>query len=240
MSVQVSTKPNRSHLITGKTGIILPSLGRTEIDETLSGNQFVTVENSMGVVHASVGKARPASNNLRSEPAIISGIAQALEAKLQRTRPAANHDNAWRHYFILDWKGLASNYDRVRELIERNIPGFDNYNERCRQNGGFYLPNAVRDRREFNTDTGKANFRIHELSSINPESGHFVMMTIRSHDQYNTTIYGMNDRYRGINYGRRIVLVNQRDMANHGWKKYDLVDITSHFEGKQIGKSGQD
>ena len=234
LTVQVSTKPNRSHLITGKTGIILPSLGRTEIDETLSGNQFVTVENSMGVVHASVGKAKPASNNLRSEPAIISGIALSLEEKLQRTRPEANPYNAWRHYFTLDWKGLASNYDRVRELIEQIIPGFDNYNERCRQNGGFYLPNAVRDERVFNTDSGKANFRTHELSSIDAGPDHFVMTTIRSHDQYNTTIYGMNDRYRGIDCGRRIVLVNQRDMENHGWKKYDLVDITSHFEGNQL------
>ena len=234
LTVQVSTKPNRSHLITGKTAIILPCLGRTETDATLSGVQFVTVENSMGVVHASVGKARPASRNLRSEPAIISGIARALESKLQQTRPVSTSNIPWRHYFILDWKGLASNYDRVRNLIEQTIPGFDNYNERCRQNGGFYLPNAARDDRVFDTETGKANFRTHELSSVEADSGHFVMMTIRSHDQYNTTIYGMDDRYRGIDHGRRVVLVNQGDMDSHGWKKFDLVDITSHFKGNQI------
>jgi len=233
LTVQVSTKANRSHLISGKTAIILPCLGRTEIDSTDSGKQFVTVENSMGVVHASVGKAKPASRNLRSEPAIITGIARSLESKLQN-RPVSSSYNSWRHYFTVDWKGLASNYNHVRDLIENTVPGFDNYNERCKQNGGFYLPNAVRDNKVFNTATGKANFRAHELSSIHTESEHFVMMTIRSHDQYNTTIYGMHDRYRGINYGRRVVLVNQIDMNNNGWNKLDLVDITSHFKGNQI------
>ena len=233
LTVQVSTKPNRSHLITGETAIILPCLGRTEVDTTGSGNQLVTVENSMGVVHSSIGRSKPASSNLRSEPAIISGIARAFESRLLKLGYPATQEQ-WRRYFTVDWKGLATDYDRVRNLIEQTIPGFENYNVRCRANGGFYLPNQVRDSLIFDTDTGRANFRIHKLSPIHIDEGRFVMMTIRSHDQYNTTIYGTNDRYRGINHGRRIVFVSQSDMDNYGWNIYDLVDITSHFEDMEM------
>jgi len=224
LTVQISTKPNRSHLVTGKTGMILPCLGRTELDISDYGPQFVTVENSMGIVHSSVGTAKPASPLLRSEPAIVSGIAMALDSKRSEEK--------------IDWSGLSEDYDKVRGLIEQTIPGFDDYNERCRGEGGFYLPNPVRDGLAFNTSSGKANFIVHPITSVRVDVGHFVMMTIRSHDQYNTTIYGLDDRYRGINKGRRVVLVNQGDMDVNGWRKFDLVNISSHFDEKTITSPG--
>ncbi|MBM67009.1 MAG: hypothetical protein CMB39_00940 [Euryarchaeota archaeon] len=224
LTVQISTKPNRSHLVTGKTALILPCLGRTELDLTVFGNQFVTVENSMGVVHTSVGMAKPASPQLKSEPSIVSGIGLALDTKCGQSP--------------IDWTHLVDDYDRIRALIEQTIPGFDDYNARCRNEGGFYLPNAPRDDRAFNTSTGKANFIVNPITSIQTEPEHFVMMTIRSHDQYNTTIYGLNDRYRGINKGRRVVLVNELDMEANGWKEFDSVNITSHYEGAEISSRG--
>jgi molybdopterin-dependent oxidoreductase alpha subunit len=223
LTVQISTKPNRSHLVTGKTALILPCLGRTELDLTVSGNQFVTVENSMGIVHSSIGTAKPASPQLMSEPSIISGIGLALDTKCGQSP--------------IDWTHLVDDYDRIRALIEQTIPGFDDYNARCRNEGGFYLPNAARDM-VFNTHTGKANFIVHPITSIQTEPDHFVMMTIRSHDQYNTTIYGLDDRYRGINKGRRVVLVNELDMEANGWKEFDLVNITSHYGGAEISSRG--
>ena len=224
LTVQISTKPNRSHLVTGKTALILPCLGRTELDLTVSGNQFVTVENSMGIVHSSIGTARPASPQLKSEPSIVSGIGLALDSKCGQSP--------------IDWTHLVDDYDRIRALIEQTIPGFDDYNARCRNEGGFYLPNAARDDRAFNTSTGKANFIVHPITSIQTEPDHFVMMTIRSHDQYNTTIYGLDDRYRGINKGRRVVMVNELDMEANGWKEFDLVNITSHYGGSEISSRG--
>jgi anaerobic selenocysteine-containing dehydrogenase len=137
----------------------------------------------------------------------------------------------------IGWRHLVDDYDRIRALIEQTIPGFDDYNARCRNEGGFYLPNAARDR-IFNTFTGKANFIVHPITSIQTKPGHFVMMTIRSHDQYNTTIYGLDDRYRGINKGRRVVLVNELDMEANGWKEFDLVNITSHYGGAEISSRG--
>ncbi|HIF49499.1 MAG TPA: FdhF/YdeP family oxidoreductase, partial [Cytophagales bacterium] len=223
LTVQISTKPNRSHLVTGKTALILPCLGRTELDLTVSGNQFVTVENSMGIVHSSIGTAKPASPQLMSEPSIVSGIGLALDTKCGQSP--------------IDWMHLVDDYDRIRALIEQTIPGFDDYNARCRNEGGFYLPNAARDM-VFNTHTGKANFIVHPITSIQTEPDHFVMMTIRSHDQYNTTIYGLDDRYRGINKGRRVVLVNELDMEANGWKEFDLVNITSHYGGAEISSRG--
>ncbi len=217
LTVQISTKPNRSHLVTGKTALILPCLGRTEKDVSANGNQFVTVENSMGVVHSSRGTARPASNLLRSEPSIVAGIAIALDGIVGDSR--------------ISWAGLSEDYDSIRNMIESAIPGFDSYNERVREPSGFYLPNPPRDSRTFNTDTGRANFRINPISVISPEQDQFVMMTIRSHDQYNTTIYGLDDRYRGIKQARRIVLMCKEDMLRLGIKTGTMVDLTSHFEG---------
>jgi len=217
LTVQISTKPNRSHLVTGKTALILPCLGRTERDVSVKGNQFVTVENSMGVVHSSRGTARPASKLLRSEPSIVAGIGSALDEIVGES--------------IVSWLSLSEDYDSIRNMIESSVPGFDSYNERVREPSGFYLPNAPRDTRTFNTDSGKANFRVHPISAISPEQDQFVMMTIRSHDQYNTTIYGLDDRYRGIKQARRIVLMCKKDMVRLGIKTGTMVDLTSHFEG---------
>ena len=220
LTVQISTKPNRSHLITGKIGIILPCLGRTERDNSGYSEQFVTVENSMGVVQKSIGSRPPANNNLRSEVSIVSGIAMAIEEKIG--------------FSEIKWKELAADYDLIRDSIERVIPGFDSYNERCRENGGFYLPNPPRDSRIFPTKTGLANFISNELVSISPNDGEFLMMTIRSHDQYNTTVYTDNDRYRGIYSGRRVVLMNKSDMEENSWEEFDEVSITSKFDKKMV------
>ena len=218
LTVFISTKLNRNHLVTGKKSLILPCLGRTEIDKQLGGNQFVTVENSMGIVHSSVGHMKPSSNNLLSEPAIVAGIASAVESKSS--------------FSELDWANLVEDYDRVRDLIEATIPGFENYNSRVRNKSGFYLPNPPRDDLTFNTDSKKANFRFHELSGIHPGSGEFVMMTIRSHDQYNTTVYSNQDRYRGIKSGRRIVMMNPEDAKEYKIRAGELVDLESIFKGE--------
>ena len=218
LTVFISTKLNRNHLVTGKKSLILPCLGRTEIDKQLGGNQFVTVENSMGIVHSSVGHMKPSSNNLLSEPAIVAGIATAVESKSS--------------FSELDWANLVEDYDRVRDLIEATIPGFENYNSRVRNKSGFYLPNPPRDDLTFNTDSKKANFRFHELSAIHPGSGEFVMMTIRSHDQYNTTVYSNQDRYRGIKAGRRIVMMNPEDAKEYKIRAGGLVDLESIFKGE--------
>ena len=215
LTVQISTKLNRSHLVTGKRALILPCLGRTEVDTQHSGEQFVSVENSMGVVHSSIGRLKPASDSLKSEVAITCAIGEALF----NSNP-------------INWNGFVSNYDKIRETIERVIPGFDNYNERVRQKGGFYLPNGPRDGPTWNTESGLAVFHCNELSAID-QTGGYVMMTIRSHDQYNTTIYGMDDRYRGIHKSRRIVLMNPEDMIKEGIVASQEVDLVSDFNGTQ-------
>ena len=213
LTVHISTKPNRSHLITGKTGLILPCLGRTEIDESTIGRQFVTVENSMGIVHSSKGQSQPASSYLISEPSIVSGIGGALETRLERSGIA--------------WQNLSDNYDLVRDLIEKTIPEFENYNQRVESKSGFYLPNPPRDSRTFKTKNALANFVCHDISCVS-NSDEFMMMTIRSHDQYNTTIYGLDDRYRGIKKGRRVVLMNEDDMLESNFKEGELVDLSSN------------
>ena len=220
LTVQVSTKLNRSHLVTGETALILPCLGRTEVDVQSSGEQFVTVENSMGVVHTSQGGLRPASTHLRSEPWIVASLASAV----------LGDDR--------DWMSLVENYDQIRDLMSEALAGFDDYNERVRTPKGFYLPNPPRDTRTFNTSNSKANFITHSLPEVSIDDGKFVMMTIRSHDQYNTTIYDLHDRYRGIHGNRRIVLMNASDMIERGWKSRHIVDIVSHFEGGQRRSDG--
>jgi len=218
LTVQISTKPNSSHLVTGRTALMLPCLGRSERDLSPDGKrQSVSVENSMGVVHASTGSARPASKSLLSEPAIVSGIAAGLDTISGGS--------------AIPWEELSQDYSRIRDLIESTVPGFESYNERLRDDAGFYLPNAPRDGRTFNTDSGKANFRVNPLTCAKAPPGQFVMMTIRSHDQYNTTVYGLDDRYRGIKNARRVVLMNGEDMRRSGIDQGTLVDITSHFDG---------
>jgi molybdopterin-dependent oxidoreductase alpha subunit len=216
LTVHISTKLNRSHVIHGKQALILPCLGRSEKDMQGNGEQFITVENSMGVVHQSHGHLAPLSDELLSEPAIVAGIA---EATLKNSK--------------VNWSELIANYDLVREKIEATIPGFDNYNARVRQKGGFYLPNNSREGDFTPTHTGKANFTINTVSDIKLAEDQFIMMTIRTHDQYNTTIYGLNDRYRGVLNERRIIFMNEDDMKAQGLKKLDAVDLISHFNGEQ-------
>ena len=220
LTVHISTKPNRSHLITGKTGIILPCLGRTEEDISPSnGRQFVTVENSMGIVHSSTGTFKPASNLLKSEPAIVSGIGGAIESRLERSG--------------VPWGNLSEDYNLIRNLIEKTIPGFDDYNVRIKSKSGFYLPNPPRDSRTFPTGNGYANFVSNEISFAK-SSNKFMMMTIRSHDQYNTTIYGLDDRYRGISNGRRVILMNKNDISRCNLSKGELVDLSSEMDSGTV------
>jgi anaerobic selenocysteine-containing dehydrogenase len=203
-------------LITGERALILPCLGRTETDVQADKPQFVTTENSMGVVQISRGRLEPASTELLSEPQIVARLArETLE-----------------HRTTVDWEELANDYDKIRDVIERVIPGFDDYNRRVREPGGFYLPNAARNR-VFNTKTGKAQFTVHELPEHDLGPGQFLMMTIRSHDQFNTSVYTENDRYRGISDGRRVVFLNEEDIAAAGLRAQQVVDLVSHFEGEE-------
>ena len=216
LTAHVSTKLNRSHVITGERALILPCLGRTEIDVQAPGPQFVTTENSMGVVQISRGSLEPASSHLLSEPQIVARLARAtLE-----------------HRTTVNWGELASNYDEIRLAIEQVVPGFDDYNARVREPGGFYLPNAARNR-VFNTASGKAHFTVHELPKHELGPDQFLMMTIRSHDQFNTSVYTSNDRYRGISNERRVVFLNATDIAAAGLKAQQVVDLVSHFEGEE-------
>ncbi len=221
LTAHVSTKLNRAHLITGKQALILPCIGRTEIDEQASGPQFVTTENSMAVVEGWHGRLQPASDHLLSEPAIVAGLANAV---------LANRSS-------VEWDGLLSDYDRIREHIGHVVPGFENYNERARQPGGFYLPNPVR-KLEFKTPDGRAHFTVHPLPKIELAPGQFLMMTMRSHDQFNTTIYGLDDRYRGIRNGRRVVFLNSDDIRLGGFQDGQVVDLISQYDGEERIASG--
>src|SRR3989441_3108967 len=221
LTVQVSTKLNRGHLVTGKQALILPCLGRTEIDQQAAGTQFVSTENSMAVVETSEGRLAPSSEYLLSEPAIVTGLAKAVCSTNLRLSDLK-----------VDWDHLIADYDRIRDHIEHVIPGFEDYNQRVRQAGGFYLPNPPR-KREFRTKDGKAHFTVHELPQHDLKPGQFLMMTMRSHDQFNTTIYGLDDRYRGIHNGRRVVFLNPDDIRLGGFHEGQTVDLISHFEGEE-------
>jgi molybdopterin-dependent oxidoreductase alpha subunit len=215
LTVQVSTKLNRSHLICGETALILPCLGRSEKDRQQGVEQFVTVEDSMCVISSSRGVIAPASEHLLSEPRIIARLAEAVFGSDDRIR----------------WSQLAGDYQRIREHISRVVPGFENFNERIRA-GTFYLPNAARER-VFNTSTGRANFIVHPIPEHLLEPHQFLMMTIRSHDQFNTTIYGLDDRYRGIHNGRRVIFLNPEDLKARELQAGQMVDIISHFAGEE-------
>jgi molybdopterin-dependent oxidoreductase alpha subunit len=216
VTAQISTKLNRAHLITGEIALILPCLGRSEIDRQETGDQFVTVEDSMGVISPSRGHLRPASKDLLSEPAIICRLAKAVLG--DRT--------------TVDWMGLMGNYDRIREHIEHVIPGFEDFNRRIRGDI-FYLPNDARDHRKFNNGVGKGKFVVAEIDPHDLEPGQYLMMTVRSHDQFNTTIYGLNDRYRGVYNGRRVVFMNADDVREAGLEAGQFVDLTSHHDGEE-------
>ncbi|HEY7784762.1 MAG TPA: FdhF/YdeP family oxidoreductase [Pyrinomonadaceae bacterium] len=215
LTVQVSTKLNRAHLITGKQALILPCLGRTEVDLQKCGPQFVSTENSMSVVQPSRGSLPPASEHLLSEPTIVARLAKATLGSRSGVH----------------WDELIADYDRIRDHIARVVPGFDDYKNRIRQPGGFHLPNAARQR-EFRTARQRAVFTIHPLPQHKLASDQFLMMTIRSHDQFNTSIYGLDDRYRGVLNGRRVVFLNKQDIERCGLKEGEAVDLTSHFEGE--------
>ena len=213
LTVHVSTKLNRSHLVTGKQALILPCLGRTDKDVQADGEQFVSCENSMGVVQSSQGILTPPNVLLKSEVAIVAEMALAT---LSDSR--------------VNWIGMAVNYDKIRDAIGQTIPGFENYNERVRKPGGFYLPNGARER-VWDTETGKANFTTNAIPHNELKKGEYLMMTLRSHDQYNTTVYGLDDRYRGIYNERRIVMMNIKDIKARGWKEKQVVNLFSHFNG---------
>ncbi|WP_210080055.1 FdhF/YdeP family oxidoreductase [Pantoea endophytica] len=219
LSVHIATKLNRTHLLTGKETLLLPCLGRTELDEQSGNRQSITVEDSMSMVHASSGKLKPASPLLRSEPAIVAGMASAA---LPRTR--------------VNWNELIADYDLIRDLIEKTIPGFDDYNARIRQPGGFQMPLPPRDR-IWPTPSGKAMFSLyqgtHEDLTV-PGDDVLRLITLRSHDQYNTTIYAMDDRYRGV-FGRRDVLfMCDFDLERLGLEHGDVVDLESAVPGYRM------
>ncbi|MFC5411061.1 FdhF/YdeP family oxidoreductase [Larkinella bovis] len=216
LTVQVSTKLNRSHLVHGETALILPCLARSDRDTQASGDQFVTTEATTGVVQPSHGRLEPVSRHLKSEPAIVAGLAKAVF----RNRETG-----------IDWDKLIGNYDYIRDLIENVIPGFDHYNERVRKPGGFYLPNGPRER-TFRTNDGKAHFSINVPEQHELQPDELLLMTIRSHDQFNTTVYGNDDRYRGIHNERRVVFMHPDDIASRGLQSQQIVRLQSRYEGK--------
>jgi molybdopterin-dependent oxidoreductase alpha subunit len=228
LTVHVSTKLNRSHVVTGTRALILPTLGRTDRDLQATGPQFVSVEDSMGVVHASRGSLSPPSKELLSEVAIVCRLARRVfgpaGALSSTTAPPVRPLGE-----KVPWEEFAADYDRIRDRISRVVPGFDGFNAKVRVDGGFVLPHGPRDSRTFPTATGKANFSVNDLVAPVVPEGRLLLQTLRSHDQYNTTIYGLDDRYRGIHQGRRVVLVNPDDAAELGLTDGQYVDVVSEW-----------
>lgn len=216
LSVQVSTKLNRSHLVHGEEALILPTLSRSDIDLINGEPQFISCENSMGVVQMSKGVLEPISKKLLNENQIVCKLAKATLGERS----------------VIDWDKYAASYDAVRDLIEKVIPGFDNYNQKVRLPGGFYVPNAPREGRFENNDfSGKAPFTVTGLPKHELADDEYIMATIRSHDQFNTTIYGLDDRYRGIYNERRVILMNVNDMKKAGFKEKEKVDLFNYHGG---------
>jgi molybdopterin-dependent oxidoreductase alpha subunit len=213
LTVQISTKLNRSHLAHGTTALILPSLGRTDKDIQAGTKQMVSVEDSMSMVHLSRGSLKPPSDEVRSEVSIVCQLARALLG--------ADHP--------VPWEKFNDDYDQIRDAIAAVVPGCTDYNTQVRQTDGFQLPHPARDSREFPTHTGKANFSLNPLEWVPVPHGRLVLQTLRSHDQYNTTIYGLDDRYRGVKGGRRVVFVNPADIETFGLSEGDRVDLVSEF-----------
>jgi molybdopterin-dependent oxidoreductase alpha subunit len=216
LTAHVAIKLNRSHLIAGEEALILPTIGRSERDVQGGQAQFVTVENSMGIVSSSHGRLEPPSGNLLAEPVIVARMAKATLGSRS----------------TVDWDALVSNYDRIRDHISHVIPGFADFNRKVRVPGGFYLPNLPRDKREWKTNTGKATFTTHDIPRTTLEPGQLVMMSVRSHDQFNTTVYGLDDRYRGVHGERRVIYMNPADIDALGLMAQQVVDLTSHFRGE--------
>ncbi|HSQ62868.1 MAG TPA: FdhF/YdeP family oxidoreductase [Polyangiaceae bacterium] len=216
LTAHVATKLNRSHVVTGRRALILPCLGRTELDLRNGAPQFVSVENSMGLVHPSQGRNAPAGERLRSEPAIVAGLAKAVLGSRSK----------------VDWDALASDYDRIRDGIAHVVDGCADYNARVREPGGFYLRNGARER-DFAASGGRARFSVNELPSLELRPGELLMMTVRSHDQFNTTVYTQNDRYRGISGNRRVIFMNEADITELGLAAGEEVDLVSHWQGEE-------
>ncbi|TFD35269.1 FdhF/YdeP family oxidoreductase [Cryobacterium sp. TMT1-62] len=218
LTVHVSTKPNRSHIMHGTTSLILPTLGRTDTDDKHpGGRQVLSVEDSMSVVRTTQGRLDPVSEHLLAEPVIVARMASAT----------LGDDH------VIDWKAMADDYDVIRDRISRVLPGFTDFNARLKTKNGFVLPNPPRDTRSFATDIGRARFTVSPLEYLTPPAGHLILQTMRSHDQYNTTFYGLDDRYRGISGGRRVILIHQDDVTELGFADRDMVDVISTFRGEE-------
>jgi molybdopterin-dependent oxidoreductase alpha subunit len=213
LTAQVITKLNRTALVAGKKSLILPCLGRSEKDLQNGAEQFVSTENTMLQVQMSKGIFEPLSEHLRSEPWIIAQLAKAVLG--EKT--------------TVQWDAMVSDYDRIREAISRVVAGGENYNEKIRQPGGFYMPNPPREG-TFPNKTGKALFKRSELRRVELKDGELLMTTIRAHDQFNTTVYEHNDRYRGIKGSRRVIFMNENDIAERNLQNGQVVDLTSYFE----------
>ena len=214
--MQVSTKLNRSHAVIGDEALILPTLGRTEIDLQAAGPQFLSVEDSVCAVHATHGQVSPVAPGMLSEVAIISRLARAVLG--QR--------------YGIDWAGFEADYDLIRDHISRVVPGFESFNADVRRKGGFILPNGPRDDRRFDTATGKAMITVNTLEHLDRPAGRLILQSMRSHDQFNTTIYSLNDRYRGIKNGRDVIFVNPDDIAELGLADGQRVTIVSEWAGE--------
>ena len=218
LTVHISTKPNRSHVVHGQTSLILPTLGRTDRDDKHPGGpQFLSVEDSMSVIHSTQGRLKPVSEHLLSEPVIVARMATAILGE--------DH--------VVDWKAMADDYDVIRDHISRVLPGFEDFNKRVRGRNGFVLPNPPRDTRSFATDIGKGRFTVSPFEALHAPAGHLILQTMRSHDQYNTTFYGVDDRYRGIKDGRRVILINPEDLVELGLEDKAIVDVISTFQGTE-------
>jgi molybdopterin-dependent oxidoreductase alpha subunit len=213
MTVQISTKLNRNHAVIGEEALILPTMGRSEIDMQSGGEQFLSVEDSVCAVHPTHGRVDPISPKLLSEVSIVTRLARAVLGDKVN----------------VDWAGFEGNYDLIRDHIGHVVKGCANYNQLIRQDGGFILPHGPRDSRTFTTDTGKAKITVNELEYIQCPPGRLLLQTMRSHDQFNTTIYSLNDRYRGIKKGRKVIFVHPDDLAALGIDNGELVDVHSEF-----------
>jgi formate dehydrogenase major subunit len=221
LTVQVSTKLNRSHTVTGREALILPCLGRTEIDRQASGPQFVSVEDSVCAVHASQGAVEPVGANLLSEVAIVSRLARAV---------AQHRSGADNPLSRVDWEAFERSYDAIRDHIASVVPGCEDYNAKIRRESGFVLPHGPRDSRTFPTSDGKAHLTVNELEHVECPPGRLLLQTVRSHDQFNTTIYSKNDRYRGIKGGRDVVFVHPDDLLELGLEDGQRVDLHSEAD----------
>jgi molybdopterin-dependent oxidoreductase alpha subunit len=217
LTVQISTKLNRSHAVVGREALILPTLGRTEIDRQAAGEQFVSVEDTVCAVHASRGKVEPVGPGLLSEVAIVTRMARAVLG----ARPGGAGP--------VDWAAMERDYDVIRDHVARVVPGFEDYNAKVRQPGGFLLPHGPRDSRTFPTSDGRAHLTANELAPVECPPGRLLLQTIRSHDQFNTTIYRTDDRYRGIKGGRAVVLVHPDDLAELGIADGATVDVHGEY-----------